>query len=150
MEKQTVPLLFAHSADKEGGGRRNAVVCRDLETETAAWEILGERTKNKQRHLVPLSASVVAILRQIPRSGELVFTTTGATPISGFGKAKTVNYISGLAKAGVAGVYNQALYLEDRQTAWRNGRIFSGESPQPHDLRVVGVSRVTFIWLGLC
>jgi hypothetical protein len=28
-----------------------------------------------------------------------------------------VNHISGLAKAGVAGVYNRALYLEDRRTA---------------------------------
>jgi hypothetical protein len=28
-----------------------------------------------------------------------------------------VNHISGLAKAGVAGVYNRALYLDDRRHA---------------------------------
>jgi hypothetical protein len=34
-----------------------------------------------------------------------------------------VNHMSGLAKAGVAGVYNRALYLEDRRRAlelWQN------------------------------
>ena len=34
-----------------------------------------------------------------------------------------VNHMSGLAKAGVAGVYNRALYLEDRRralNAWHN------------------------------
>ena len=28
-----------------------------------------------------------------------------------------VNHVSGLAKAGVAGVYNRALYLDDRKCA---------------------------------
>ena len=34
-----------------------------------------------------------------------------------------VNHMSGLAKAGVAGVYNRALYFEDRRRAlllWQN------------------------------
>lgn len=34
-----------------------------------------------------------------------------------------VNHVSGLAKAGVAGVYNKALYLDDRRRAleaWAN------------------------------
>ena len=29
----------------------------------------------------------------------------------------TVNHVSGLAKSGVAGVYNRALYLEERRDA---------------------------------
>jgi hypothetical protein len=101
----------------------------------------------------------------MPRADDLVFTTTGATAVSGFGKAKArldayirmeiqncgsgamqpwtihdlrrtmvtlmneklevaphvveaiVNHVSGMAKAGVAGVYNRALYLDGRRAA---------------------------------
>jgi hypothetical protein len=114
---------------------------------------------------VPLQSEARNLLLSLPRSSELVFTTTGNTPISGFGKVKArldlrinkqrrddctdplapwtlhdlrrtmvtvmneklgiaphvveavVNHMSGLAKAGVAGVYNRALYLEDRKRA---------------------------------
>jgi integrase len=143
----------------------------NLDGDRAIWEIPGKRTKNKRAHLVPLSASAVAIIRGLPRVGDsgLLFTMTGLTPVSGFGKAKEridarigkaredagmrpmpewdlhdlrrtmvtmmnerlgiaphiveacVNHISGRAKAGVAGVYNKALYLNERRqalTAW--------------------------------
>ena len=144
---------------------------RDLSTENALWEIPGRRTKNKHSHLVPLQSEVQKLLLRLPRVSELVFTSTGDTPVSGFGKVKArlderinilrrgdglepplpwtfhdlrrtmvtvmnenlkiaphvveaaVNHISGLAKAGVAGVYNRALYLEDRRRAlclWQN------------------------------
>ncbi|MEX0953653.1 MAG: integrase arm-type DNA-binding domain-containing protein [Rhizobiaceae bacterium] len=132
------------------------------------WQIPGARTKNGESHLVPLSTPVVELVSAMPRTNsDLVFTTTGETPVSGFGKTKArldkaidelrakdglgamphwrihdlrrtmvtmmneklsvpphiveavVNHISGLAKAGVAGVYNRALYLEDRRTALR-------------------------------
>lgn len=104
----------------------------------------------------------------LPRVGDLVFTKTGDTPMSGFGRVKArldnridtfrnadglqpmapwclhdlrrtmvtvmneklgvsphiveavVNHMSGLAKAGVAGVYNRALYLEDRRQALKS------------------------------
>ena len=42
-----------------------------------------------------------------------------------------VNHMSGLAKAGVAGVYNRALYLEDRRRAlylWQNWLINLGRA----------------------
>jgi integrase len=138
---------------------------REIDNEAAFWEIPGHRTKNKQTHLVPLSPQVSKLIQSIPRVGALVFTTTGATPVSGFGKVKSrldrrveemrridglepmppwmlhdlrrtmvtamneklaiaphvveavVNHMSGLAKAGVAGVYNRALYLDDRRHA---------------------------------
>lgn len=138
---------------------------RDLDSDNALWEIPGHRTKNKHAHLVPLSPAIRNLLLGLPRTGDLVFTTTGETPVSGFGKVKArldaridsmrqgdspkafsswtlhdlrrtmvtvmneklgvtphvveavVNHISGLAKAGVAGVYNRALYLEDRRRA---------------------------------
>jgi len=141
---------------------------RDLESEVAVWVIPGHRTKNKHSLLVPLPLAVRNLLLTLPRVGDLVFTTTGETPVSGFGKAKArldtrinemrrndglasippwtlhdlrrtmvtvmneklgvaphvveavVNHMSGLAKAGVAGVYNRALYFEERKRALLN------------------------------
>lgn len=118
------------------------------------------RTKNKRPHMVPASPTVHAIIEACPRLGDLVFTTTGATPVSGYSRAKgnvdafiaktsgsalphwtlhdfrrsmvthmnerlavpphvveaTINHISG-TRAGVAGVYNRALYLDERRDA---------------------------------
>jgi integrase len=144
-------MLWSELHDLEGGG--------------AHWQIPGQRTKNKQSHLIPLSPVVRYLILTLPRVGDLVFTTTGKTPVSGFGKVKAridsrvndlrrrdglepispwtfhdlrrtmvttmneklgiaphvveavVNHMSGLAKAGVAGVYNRALYLRERTTA---------------------------------
>jgi integrase len=141
---------------------------RDLSSENAFWEIPAWRTKNKHGHLVPLLPKAQDLLLKLPRVSNLVFTTTGDTPVSGFGKAKArldvrmnamrlndnlgpisawtlhdlrrtmvtvmneklkiaphiveavVNHMSGSAKIGVAGVYNRALYLEDRRQALRS------------------------------
>ncbi len=60
----------------------------DLGRDDAYWEIPGHRTKNKHSHLVPLSAAVCSMLLDLPRISDFVFTTTGETPVSGFGKAK--------------------------------------------------------------
>lgn len=157
-------LLLTGQRRAEVGGMRWSEL-RDLDGDAPCWEIPGARTKNKQGHIVPLSAPVAAILADLPRIGDLVFTTTGETPVSGFGRAKTrldervaalraaegrpampawtfhdlrrtmvtmmneqlgifphvveavVNHMSGLAKVGVAGVYNRALYLGDRRRA---------------------------------
>ena len=152
--------------------------------EAGLWEIPGARTKNKQAHLVPLPPLVLDLLRTRPRTGPFVFSSTGETPASGFGKAKarvdgriselrqseglaplppwtlhdlrrtmvtlmnerlaipphvveaTINHISGSAKAGVAGVYNRALYLEERRralTAWaEHVEVIAGRLNQPN------------------
>jgi integrase len=137
----------------------------NLQAEEINWEIPGGRTKNRMQHLVPLPPLAIEILASQPRAQELVFTTTGTTPASGFSKAKeridkrirawreaeglpdippwhlhdlrrtmitcmneklgvpphvveaVVNHLSGAAKAGVAGVYNRALYLGERRRA---------------------------------
>ncbi|QQP89819.1 site-specific integrase [Skermanella sp. TT6] len=52
------------------------------------WRIPGGRAKNGKPHAVPLSPQAMALLADIPRQGQLVFTTTGKTPISGFSKGK--------------------------------------------------------------
>lgn len=52
------------------------------------WTISGNRAKNGMAHEVPLSRLAVEILKRLPRflGSDLVFTTTGRTPISGFSK----------------------------------------------------------------
>ena len=157
-------LLLTGQRRSEVAGMRWSEL-RSLNGADMVWEIPGERTKNRQSHLVPLVPAVCKIIRGMPRIGDLVFTTTGKTPVSGFGRAKerldariatmrgaegiapirawtlhdlrrtmvtvmneqlgvaphvveaVVNHMSGLAKAGVAGVYNRALYMEDRRAA---------------------------------
>jgi integrase len=159
---------------------------RNLEAGDALWEIPGQRTKNKQSHLVPLSPAAKSVILDQPRVGDLIFSTTGETPVSGFGKVKArlddrmnelrsgnglppvpgwtfhdlrrtmvtmmnerlaiaphvveavVNHISGSAKAGVAGVYNRALYLEDRRTALVKWADFLSCYRQAPNLKVVG------------
>lgn len=50
----------------------------------------GDRTKNGEPHGIPLSASAIAILKALPRiaGSDLVFSTNGKTPISGWSKPK--------------------------------------------------------------
>ena len=49
----------------------------------------GDRTKNGLPHTIPLSAPALAVIEGLHRMpGDLVFTTTGKTPISGWSKAK--------------------------------------------------------------
>lgn len=66
----------------------------EINFEKRLWSIPGERTKNGQPHLVPLSDLAIEILQDlagqpIAAAGQgLVFTTTGTTPPSGFSHAK--------------------------------------------------------------
>ena len=50
------------------------------------WVIPGSRTKNRREHVVPLSAWVKSLLPN--GKSDLIFTTTGRTPISGWSKTK--------------------------------------------------------------
>jgi integrase len=53
------------------------------------WTIPGARTKNGDQHVVPLSPDALAILEAMPRIGaQLIFTTNGDAPVSGFTRAK--------------------------------------------------------------
>jgi integrase len=69
------------------GQRLNEVSgMRRSEIHNGDWIIPGSRTKNKREHVVPLSEWVMSLL---PNSKtDLVFTTTGKTPISGWSKFK--------------------------------------------------------------
>lgn len=78
------------------GQRRQEVAGIDwteLSHNAQIWTIPAERSKNGVPHDVPLSEQAITIFNSLaggktwPRKG-LIFTTTGKTPISGFGKLK--------------------------------------------------------------
>jgi integrase len=62
----------------------------EFDLEKRLWLIPGQRVKNGRDHAVPLSDSAMAVLEVLPRvrGGNLLFTTTGATSISGIAAAK--------------------------------------------------------------
>ncbi len=62
----------------------------ELDGDNPLWSIPGEMTKNHRPHTVPLASEAVKVILSLPRfeGSELVFTTTGATPFSGFSKLK--------------------------------------------------------------
>lgn len=62
----------------------------ELDLKSKVWVIPKERSKNGNSHSVPLTQPVIDILESVPRflHSEFVFTTTGRSPVSGFGKTK--------------------------------------------------------------
>ncbi len=63
----------------------------EFDLEKHQWLIPGQRTKNGREHLLPLSDAAMAILQSLPPPKgkvQLLFSTTGGTPISGLSKAK--------------------------------------------------------------
>ena len=62
----------------------------EFDLNRAQWNIPGTRAKNGAEHIVALSEPVLAVLAAIPRIGRspYLFTTTGASPVSGFSKGK--------------------------------------------------------------
>ncbi|MEL5849894.1 MAG: integrase arm-type DNA-binding domain-containing protein [Candidatus Igneacidithiobacillus chanchocoensis] len=72
--------------------------CRREEIGALRWSeitdntihLAGDRTKNREKHLIPLSKPSQAILEGVPRikDVDLVFSTTGETPVSGWSRAK--------------------------------------------------------------
>jgi integrase len=62
----------------------------EIDFERAMWTIPAQRTKNGTQHTVPLAPLAIEILQSVPRfmNSDLVFTTSGKTLISGFGRHK--------------------------------------------------------------
>jgi integrase len=54
----------------------------------ATWDVPGARTKNRRPHRVPLAPLAQKILADVAGKGDLVFTTNGRTPVSGWSKLK--------------------------------------------------------------
>ncbi|MGY3690704.1 integrase [Bradyrhizobium sp. USDA 3240] len=154
-------LLLTGSRLREIAGIRRS----ELSEDGTLLTLPGARTKNRLPHAVPLPPIARALLAEATGK-ELVFTTTGKTPPSGWSRAKSrlddimlgiakkergkdaeipdwrlhdlrrcfvtgmnelgvlphiveacVNHRSGVAKAGVAGVYNLAEFLPERRAA---------------------------------
>lgn len=62
----------------------------ELDLDAGTWTLPARRTKNAPQHVVPLAPLALSLLRGIPRfqGSDFVFTTTGSSPISGFGRLK--------------------------------------------------------------
>jgi integrase len=75
------------------GQRRNEVAGmtrRELSDDGATWNIPGSRTKNGRAHTVPLSPLVRELIASVKAKPDspFIFTMTGTTPVSGWGRMK--------------------------------------------------------------
>ena len=67
---------------------------REVDMDGAAIRLEGERTKNGEPHVIPLSVPALEIVNGLPRiagskdAPDYVFTITGTSPISGWGRPK--------------------------------------------------------------
>ena len=109
---------------EEVAGMRWSEISGDFST----WTIPGSRMKNGRPHDVHLSEPAGAILQDLPRINgrDLIFTTTGVTPISGFSKAKT-SLDAAIERVGVEAT--ERFGAKSGIAPWRL-----------HDLRRTGVS----------
>jgi integrase len=67
------------------------MVWPEIDQARKQWVLPGARSKNGLPNLVPLSAtamSIIADLPALPGQAGLLFTTTGETPVSGFSRVK--------------------------------------------------------------
>lgn len=92
-------LLLTGQRRMEVGGMRRSEL--DLQAPQPSWTIPGQRTKNGRANLVPLTATAqeaLATVKQIAQS-DLVFTSDGEVPSSGWSKSKAALEAVMLAKA---------------------------------------------------
>jgi integrase len=109
----------------EVAGMRWSEMADDL----SIWTIPGSRMKNGKPHDIHLAEAARAIMREMPRveGCDLVFTTTGKTPISGLSKAKLA--------------LDRAIIKARSYATEKSGRKPSTLMPwRLHDLRRSGVS----------
>jgi integrase len=76
-------LLTGCRLNEVAGMRR-----RELSKDVSTWAIPGARTKNHRPHVVPLPPLARELIASGPAEADLIFTTTGRTPISGWSKIK--------------------------------------------------------------
>jgi integrase len=77
-------LLLTGSRLNEVGGIRRS----ELSADHATWSLPSSRTKNKRPHVVPLPPLARSLIAAVPGQRDLLFTTTGSTPPSGWSRAK--------------------------------------------------------------
>lgn len=75
-------------------GQRRAEVAEmrwpEIDLEKRLWTLPSQRAKNGRQHTVPITDAMLDVLRRVPRfiGSDYVFTTTGKSPVSGFGRLK--------------------------------------------------------------
>ncbi len=77
-------LLLTGCRLNEVAGMRRA----ELSDDGATWTIPGARTENYRPHTVPLPRLARRIVESVNADGDLIFTTNGSTPVSGWSKIK--------------------------------------------------------------
>lgn len=68
--------------------RQEAAEARWVEFDGATWTIPVERYKTKRANVVPLAQSAAALVADLPKLGEFLFTNSGKAAFNGFSKAK--------------------------------------------------------------
>jgi integrase len=76
-------LLTGARLNEVAGMRRD-----ELSADAAMWQLPGHRTKNKRPHKVPLPSGAQAIIAAATGGQQIIFSTTGSTPPSGWSRAK--------------------------------------------------------------
>jgi integrase len=77
-------LLTAQRRDELAGASWS-----EIDLEKRIWTLPRARVKNDKAHLVHLSTLAMDVIGALPRVNEkLLFTTTGKTPVSGWGRAR--------------------------------------------------------------
>ncbi|NKX47759.1 tyrosine-type recombinase/integrase [Rhodobacteraceae bacterium R_SAG8] len=75
-------------------GQRRAEVAgmrwSELNFESRLWPLPSKRAKNGRQHTIPITDAMLNVLSRVPRffGSDYVFTTTGKSPVSGFGRLK--------------------------------------------------------------
>jgi integrase len=92
----------------------------EIDLDARRWVIPGERTKNDKPHIVHLSEPALTEFTSLREKsdGDLIFTTTGTTPISGFGNMKA-------RLEGLVGIEDWRLH--DLRTAFASALCDAGE-----------------------
>jgi integrase len=67
------------------------VAWHHLDLDRQLWVIPPEHSRNGKPHTVHLSDEAMRLLREVPRTGTLVFSSNGTTPFQGYSKAKSVS-----------------------------------------------------------
>jgi integrase len=76
-------LLLTGCRLREVAGMRRVELSDD-----GTWSLPGARTKNKKPHVVPLPPLACELISGAMGRGDLIFSTTGFTPVSGWSKTK--------------------------------------------------------------
>jgi integrase len=81
-------LLLVAGARREEVARMTRA---EISDDGATWTLPGVRTKNRRPHIVPLpplAREIIVGVKKIADKPGFIFSTTGATPVSGFSRVK--------------------------------------------------------------